>query len=240
MHNFTKVVAAVGIGLASLLGYAERPSAAENPITAIDIALEPDATMIQRAEAANSRLLKVFPKGFALDETNRPHITLLQRYVRTADLDKVYAAVGKVLDKEKAASWNLKALKFYYIPWRENGLAGIVVAPTTHLIKLQARLIRALARYTTKRGTAAAFAAPPEDPEINQPTIDYVATFVPKATGERFNPHVTVGMASQDYLKQMLAEPFDLFTFTPAGAALYQLGNFGTARKQLKAWELKP
>ncbi|HEY8138753.1 MAG TPA: hypothetical protein VIF61_12995, partial [Methylocystis sp.] len=61
MGKFTKGVAAVGVGLASLLGYAERSSAADNPITAIDIVLEPDATMIQRAEAANSRLLKVFP-----------------------------------------------------------------------------------------------------------------------------------------------------------------------------------
>jgi hypothetical protein len=53
-------------------------------------------------------------------------------------------------------------------------------------------------------------------------------------------PHVTVGIASQDYLKKMLAEPFDEFTFSPAGASVYQLGNFGTARKKLKAWEFKP
>jgi 2'-5' RNA ligase len=240
MLRFTKVVAALGIGLASLFGYAERCSAAENPVTAIDIVLDPDATMIQHAEATNARLLKVFPKGFALDEMHHPHITILQRYVWTADLDKVYAAVGKVLAKEKAASWNLKAFKYYYIPWQENGLAGIVVEPTSNLIKLQNKLIHAVARYTAKNGTAAAFATPPGDPNINQPTIDYVATFVPKASGRHFNPHVTVGIASQDYLKEMLAEPFDAFAFSPAGASLYQLGNFGTAQKQLKAWELKP
>ena len=34
-------------------------------LTAIDIALEPDATMIRHAKAANARLLKDFPKGFA-------------------------------------------------------------------------------------------------------------------------------------------------------------------------------
>jgi hypothetical protein len=37
----------------------------------------------------------------------------------------------------------------------------------------------------------------------------------------------------------MLAEPFDPFTFSPAGAAVYQLGQFGTAAKKLKALELK-
>jgi len=240
MLRFTEVVAALGIGLVSLFGYAERSSAAEKPITAIDVVLDPDATMIRHAEAANARLLKVFPKGFALDDTHHPHITILQRYVRTADLDKVYAAVGKVLAKERATSWNLKALKYYYIPWKDNGLAGIVVEPTNNLIKLQNKLINAVARYAVKNGAAAAFAAPPEDPEINQPTIDYVTTFVPKASGKHFNPHVTVGIASQDYLKEMLAEPFEEFTFSPAGASLYQLGNFGTAQKQLKVWVLKP
>ena len=64
-------------------------------VTAIDILLEPDAAMLQHAAANNARLLAVFPKGFALDATHRPHITLVQRFVRTADLDKVYAAAGK-------------------------------------------------------------------------------------------------------------------------------------------------
>ena len=68
----------------------------------------------------------------------------------------------------------------------------------------------------------------------------YIAAFVPKASGEHFNPHVTVGIATQEYLKAMLAEPFDAFTFSPAGASVYHLGNYGTARKQLKALELKP
>jgi hypothetical protein len=36
-------------------------------VTAIDIVLEPDATMVKHAEAANERLRKEFPKGFALD-----------------------------------------------------------------------------------------------------------------------------------------------------------------------------
>jgi hypothetical protein len=46
-------------------------------ITAVDILLDPDATMIQHAKAANARLLKVFPKGFALDASHAPHITML-------------------------------------------------------------------------------------------------------------------------------------------------------------------
>jgi len=38
----------------------------------------------------------------------------------------------------------------------------------------------------------------------------------------------------------MLAEPFDASTFSPESASGYQLGNYGTARKKLKALDLMP
>src|SRR5262245_60989279 len=88
MFSFIKAVIAFGICLASLLGYAETSGAQQNPVTAIDIALEPDQTMIQHAQADNARLLKAFPKGFALGATRHPHVTMLQQFVRTADLEK--------------------------------------------------------------------------------------------------------------------------------------------------------
>ena len=243
MPGYMKVLAALSIGLLGAwpLGNAKPLSAAEqDPVTAIDILLEPDQTMIQRATAANQRLLKVFPEGFALDKTHTPHISTLQRYVRTADLDKVYEAVGKVLAEEKPAGWELKAYKYYYIPWKDIGLAGIVIESTADLIRYQQKLIDAVTPFTVKTGTAAAFVTTQKDPDINQPTIDYVADFVPHASGEKFNPHVTIGLAPQDYLNRMLDEKFEAFTFSPVGASVYHLGNFGTARKKLKGWNLQP
>ena len=59
------------------------------PIMAIDILIERDSTMTTQAVTANARLLKAYPEGFALDATHRPYISCLQRYVKTADLDKV-------------------------------------------------------------------------------------------------------------------------------------------------------
>jgi phosphoserine phosphatase len=53
----------------------------QSPVTAIDILLEPDATMLRHAEAANASLLKIFPQGFALDAAHRPHVTMIQRFV---------------------------------------------------------------------------------------------------------------------------------------------------------------
>jgi len=233
-----KGLAALGIGLTALLGNAERSSAVSSPVTAIDIALEPDATMMEHAQAANARLLKVFPKGFALDATHHPHVTILQQFVRTADFDKVYAAANKVLAKEKAAGWKLKAFKYYYIPSPPVGLAGIVVEPTEDLLRLQQKLIEAVAPFTEKSGTATAFMSSEEGSDIQQSLIDYVANFVPNASGKKFNPHVTIGVGTEAYLNQMLAEPFETFTFSPAGASVYQLGSFGTARKELTTLEL--
>jgi hypothetical protein len=73
-----------------------------------------------------------------------------------------------------------------------------------------------------------------EDPDINQPTIDSVAAFVPNEVGEKFNPHVTIGLSTEDYLKKILAEKFEAFTFSPVGVSAYHLGNSGMARKKLK------
>ncbi len=95
-----------------------------NAVTAIDILLEPDTTMLQHAQAVNDRLLKAFPKGFALDATHRPHITLVQRFVLTENLDKVYAAVGKVFASANVTGLKLEAFKYYYIPNKDIGLCG--------------------------------------------------------------------------------------------------------------------
>jgi phosphoglycolate phosphatase-like HAD superfamily hydrolase len=99
-------------------------------VTAIDILLEPDATMLQHAEAVNANHLKIFPQGFALDATHRPHVTMIQRFVRSADLDKVYAAVGKVFANTNVAAMKLEAFRYYYIPTKDLGLSGIVAKPT--------------------------------------------------------------------------------------------------------------
>ena len=234
------VLTAIGLGLALGLAFAQGAVAQQNPVTAIDIALEPDATMLQHARDANAGLLKSFPKGFTLDETHHPHVTMLQQFVRTADLDKVFAAANAVLTKEKPTAWTLKAFKYYYIPSPPVGLAGIVVEPTEDLHRLQDELIKAVEPYTVKTGTSAAFFSEDGGRDIQKSLIEYVTHFVTIAADKRFNPHVTIGVGTETYLNKMLAEPFDSFTFSATGASVYQLGTFGTARKELKALPLTP
>ena len=207
-----------------------------SPVTAIDILLEPDARMLERAAANNARLRAAYPQGFALDAAHRPHITMIQRFVRTADLDKVYAAIGPVVARAKVTGMRLEAFKYYYIPTSDLGVAGIVARPTPDLLKLQQELIAAVAPFTVETGASDAFVTTADDPVIDPQLIAYVSAFVPKASGEHFNPHVSTGVASREFLDRMLAEPFEPFTFSPAGAAVYQLGQFGTAARKLKEW----
>jgi hypothetical protein len=96
-----------------------------------------------------------------------------------------------------------------------------------------------VAPFTVPSGTSAAFVTTPDDRVIDPFLIEYVSTFVPKSSGEPFNPHVSTGLAPRTYLDKLLAEPFASFTFSPVSAAVYQLGQFGTAAKKLKDWDLK-
>src|SRR5213079_2811357 len=220
-------------------GNALAAEAKPNAITAIDILLKPDATMIQHATATSDRLRQVFPKGFALDATHRPHITLVQRFVLTENLYKVYGAVGKVFASANVTGLKLEAFKLYYIPNKDIGLSGIVIKPTPELIKLEMQVIDAVTPFAVKAGTSAAFVTG-DVPEVLPALITYVSDFVPKSSGEHFHPHVSTGLAPREYLDQMLAEPFEDFTFSPAGAAVYHLGHYGTAAKKLHQFDLKP
>jgi 2'-5' RNA ligase superfamily len=219
--------------------------AADNPArpdatTAIDILLQPDATMLEHATANNDRLLKVYPKGFALDTAHTPHITLLQCFVRTADLEKLYAAEEKVFAAANINAMKLEAFKYYYAPANATtGVAGICAKPSPEILKLQADVIAAAKPFMLETATSSAFTAPHEDPATDAAFIKYISTFVPNMSGEHFNPHVSIGVATKDYLDKMLTEPFEPFTFSPAGAAVYQLGPYGTAAKKLKVWDLK-
>jgi hypothetical protein len=222
-----------------LLGYSAASNAKENAVTAIDVLLEPDPTMLEHAEANNARLLAAYPKGFALDATHRPHITIVQRFVRTADLEKLYAAVGRVVAAANVNVMKLEAYKYYYIPIGALGVAGIVVRPTPELLEFQEDIIAAVAPFTVYKGTIAALTASHDNPATDAEMVEYVTTFVPKQTGDHYNPPVTTGVAPRAYLDNMLAEPLKSFRFSPAGAAVYQLGPFGTAARKLKEWKFR-
>jgi len=203
--------------------------ATDDKLIAIDVLLEPDQTIIGKARAVNARLRENNPAGYELDATHAPHITLLQRFVRARDVDAVTAAVSKVLAVERPTELQLKAVSLEYVIWQGVAVTVFAVERTHELMRLHQKVIDTLAPFSVNGGTAAAFVGT----EINAETIGWVEAFVSKSSGEHYLPHVTLGVATENFVKGLKAEPFGAFTFKPDGVAIYQLGNFGTAAKML-------
>jgi phosphoserine phosphatase len=202
-------------------------------LIAIDVLLEPDHIMVSKANAVNARLRANYPDGYALDATHAPHITMLQRFVRLKDLDALTAALTKVFATENPTELKIKQKKIVYQIWAGAALTAYIVERTPQLLELQGKVAEALMRFSVSGGTASAFIDTPSNAEI----VGYVEQFVPKSSGANYMPHVTLGVAHEDFVKQLVAEPSEGFTFGIAGVAMYQLGNFGTASKKL--WEYK-
>jgi hypothetical protein len=214
--------------------------AGQNDVTAIDILLDPDATMIQHATAANAQLLKSYPKGFTLRGVHAPHVTMLQRFVKIADLPKVYATADRVIAKANPTSFKLTAYKYDHIGEAKMGdeivgVGNILVKPTPELLKLQQELADAIKPFEASTGTAAAFVTTPQAPHISEDLIHYVAVFVPDHSGDHYVPHVSIGVGTIDFLKTFSSAPFDDFNFSPAAASVYHLGEYGTAMKKLQS-----
>ena len=85
-------------------------------LIAINVLLLPDAATAEKAVHTNARLLKNYPAGFALDANHAPHITLLQQFVRRADLAAVANAVAAVLGKTRA-----RRLQGLAAAWEQGG-----------------------------------------------------------------------------------------------------------------------
>ncbi len=71
-------------------------------LTAIDILINPDEATIEHARKVNARMRQSVPDGYAIDATHQPHITTLQRYVRSADLNGMFEAVGETVASSHA------------------------------------------------------------------------------------------------------------------------------------------
>jgi hypothetical protein len=189
--------------------------------------------MITKANAVNARLRGNYPHGYELDATHAPHVTLLQRFVRVKDLDAVTAAIAKVYAANPPIGLHLKAQALDYVIWAGVAVTVFVIERTPELMHLHEKVIAAVEPFSVSGGTKAAFV----DDDANAETIGWVENFIPNSSGAKYIPHVTLGVANEDFVKAMKAEPFNAFTFAVKGAAVYHLGNFGTAAEKLWQYE---
>jgi hypothetical protein len=212
--------------------FAAIPALAGN-LTAIDVLLQPGPKMMQAAADWNAKMRVQSPEGFELDPEHAPHVTLVQRFVETEDVDEVLAAVDVVEKSFDVSALQMTATGLYHIPSGEIGLAGIVIAPSPELLALQQAVIDAVQPFAKTGGDASAFVPDTTGTPFDQFLFTYVDSFVPESTGEKYNPHVTIGIAPLGWLEDLEKQLFEPFTFGADGIAIYQLGNFGTASRRL-------
>jgi 2'-5' RNA ligase superfamily len=209
-------------------------ASAQSDITAIDVLLDPDQTMLDSAKVYNQLMQKNYsgPGSYSLDAVHTPHVTVLQCFVKTADLKKVYAAVEKVVKREQPTKEKITSSGFYYFPYKSLGLAGITATPTPGLLRFQTKIIEALKPFIVV-GTDAAFVQNTDGTPIATGSSDYVNGFIQNHAGAKYSPHVTIGLAQEDFLKELLAKPYNKFEFKCSSVSIYHLGDFGTARMRL-------
>lgn len=202
-------------------------------LIAINVLLDPDAATVEKARAVNARLRQNEPRGFALDANHTPHITLVQGFVRQAEIEAVAGALRSALAQAPAGNWQSTATGYYHLADGERGLMGIVIEASEDLRRLQRNLIDALAPFLVPVGSDEAFAPRADGLPVSDLTLNYVTHYVSNRSGERYHPHLTVGLGGLDFIAALETEPFEPFPVRPVGLSLYQLGEYGVAQVRL-------
>ena len=196
----------------------------ESPLIAIDVAFLLPEEAEARALAVNATLWEHGRMGFRFDETNLPHITLVQQFVRRTNLSDVFAVVDSVLE-----AFSPLTLTVSHVETRGE-TAQFVIAPHPELQQLHERLMEALAPFDEGDGPAEAFADGDEPPRPRD--LEWVRNYRACASGAHYFPHITLG-------KGRVTEPIAPFSFTADRIAVCQLGRFCTCRVILREWRLK-
>lgn len=210
----------------------------KDSIIAINIALVPEANMTNYAKNINQELRKIYPQGFELNDSHHPHITLLQQYVKKDDLENIYRDLSGILTTTTTEKWIFNSDKFSIHPINNTmGALLLDVVPTSKLAALQNKIIMAMQPYLLSSATADAFDSSENEPQINQFTFDYVRNFVSNSAGKNYHPHITLGLAPIEILNNFRNQKPLVSSFSPARISIFQLGNNGTARRQLTTWK---
>lgn len=169
------------------------------PIVAIDVALEVDRTPPDPSTAV------------------RPHITLLQGFVRSTNVHTFSANIAMVM-----ATTDLERLTVKPI---SGGAAGAVDS-SPELRRLQERLVEIFSAYAVDPSDDLSLIVTADGAHPGGAVIQNVLYFVPHASGVNYRPHVVAGVNQQ-------APPAG---FKPMGASVYQLDHAGVATRTLWTW----
>jgi 2'-5' RNA ligase len=195
---------------------------------AVDVVLLPDETMMDRAIAANSKLVEKCGEKIVLNKKScLPHISLAMGCIDENGI----ATVGAVL-KEIAEKTSLPELKVIGVQTSTNSVGEKVsvfeVEKTNELQSLHEEVIENLAPYLSYDVTADMLYNPAE---VGQSTLLWIKNYRAKSSFENFFPHITLGYGEIDDLSFPIR-------FSASQLALCHLGSHCTCRKILVSTEI--
>lgn len=194
---------------------------------AIDIALLLPEAVNQRVKAANAALLAERPDGFRFDESHLPHITLVQQFIRCANIPALIEQIDPILRGISPLSLRITGVG------SSATAAHFVIKRTSGIDELHRTLLDAVLPFEEAVGSAEAFYS--GDEPVLEPARDgdvqWVGNFRSHSSYDRFSPHITLGIGAPPEF----GAPFE---FTADRVALCHLGRFCTCRVVLQEWRL--
>lgn len=199
-------------------------------IVAIDVLLTVPEPVYNKAVELNHAILRNNSDNFTLDEQHIPHITLLQGYVLKKDLAIIEKNLMEKLISLEPLELQIDSLE--YNADQSQSFASLGIEKNEALMQLHENIITILKSYLLSDAPQSAYVANEDGSPIDDFTIAYVPKFVSDHSYSNFNPHISLGVADSKLLDSM-ARNLRKQPFKPANISVYQLGNYGTARKKL-------
>ena len=202
----------------------------QEKIVGIDVLLTLPKEMHEQAVKLNQAIVKENQNNFSFDDTHVPHITLLQGYISEKDLSTIQQKLKGLYQTIENNTLRAEGLQYS----RENAesFSSIGIAKSEWLVALHKKTIALLEPYLVKNGSEASFVPNENGKPIDQFTMEYVPNFINDHSYEHYNPHISLGVA-KTVLLDSLNQNFTPIQFNATSVSLYQLGDFGTARKML-------
>lgn len=191
-------------------------------LIALDLAVLPPDDVAQRAIGLSASLPAAESQGLRLGPDYLPHITLIQAFVEAGAMVPLLEQVDVVL-----RAW--PALHLRVSGGRSGaGSVWMGIEPSRALAELHQHLLDAVLPFQRADGGASAFFGG----DARERDVRWVAHYLATSSGRAFQPHITLGHASQP----PVIEPFD---FTATRVAACHLGRFCSCRHVLRAWHLR-
>ena len=197
-----------------------------SPLLALDIAILLPPETSTSVELLNTQL-SAPPEGFRFSARRLPHISLVQQFSPTAELNVIEQTIAGIVSKHPPIDLTLASIT------NSETTSSLTVTPSPILDTLHRRLMDQLAIFDVGLGDERAFintdATPTDAARLRD--ITWVSQFRTEAAYDAFAPHVTLGVGT---IKTTIPKT----TFTASVIALCILGRFCTCQKVLASWEL--